>query len=49
MAHLSSTLNARSFYLRHGWRVIEECTHELRSGMKIPCIRMQKDLIAVRG
>lgn len=43
-AKLSSSLTAKQFYLAHGWQNTGETVYELRSGTKIPCIGMTKDL-----
>lgn len=46
-----STLNAKGFYLRHGYEVQGETFHRLPDGSRLECIRMNKRLTpaAVRG
>jgi len=39
---LSSSTNAKPFYQACGYQVIEYSFHILRSGLKIPCVRMKK-------
>jgi putative acetyltransferase len=41
---LHSTLNARAFYLKHGYRDEGETTFELRPGLHLPCVKMAKGL-----
>ena len=42
---LSASTNAKLFYQACGYQVIEYSFHTLRSGIKIPCILMEKNLI----
>ncbi|MDV2996173.1 MAG: putative N-acetyltransferase YafP [Chroococcidiopsis sp. SAG 2025] len=42
---LSASTNAKLFYQACGYQVIEYSFHTLRSGTKIPCILMEKNLI----
>ena len=39
-----STVNAESFYARHGFLRLEEDRHELPGGRQLRCIRMYKSL-----
>jgi putative acetyltransferase len=41
---LHSTLNARSFYLKHGYRDEGDAVFELRPGLHLPCVKMTKPL-----
>jgi putative acetyltransferase len=41
---LHSTLNARAFYLRHGYRDEGETVFELRPGLDLSCVKMTKAL-----
>jgi putative acetyltransferase len=43
---LHSTLNARSFYLKHGYRDEGETVFSLRPGLELPCVKMTKRLPA---
>jgi putative acetyltransferase len=40
--HLSSSLNAETFYGKHGYEVVERGTHRLRSGHEMACVRMTR-------
>jgi putative acetyltransferase len=42
---LSASTNAKLFYQACGYQAIEYSSHVLRSGLKIPCVRMEKNLI----
>jgi len=42
---LSASTNAKPFYQACGYQVIEYSFHILHSGLKIPCVRMEKNLI----
>lgn len=42
--HLSSSLNAVSFYLSRGFSAVENVQHRLRSGTTLECVRMVKQL-----
>jgi putative acetyltransferase len=42
---LHSTLNARMFYLRHGYRDEGGMVFELRPGLDLPCVKMTKALV----
>jgi putative acetyltransferase len=42
---LSASINAKPFYQACGYQIIEYSFHTLRSGLKIPCFRMEKNLI----
>jgi putative acetyltransferase len=44
--HMDASLNAESFYLRHGYVVRERAVHVLASGQPMACVRMRKQLIA---
>ena len=39
-----STLNAKSFYMNHGYIAQELALHSLPNGSKLECVRMIKDL-----
>jgi putative acetyltransferase len=41
---LHSTLNARAFYLKHGYRDEGETVFDLRPGLDLPCVKMTKAL-----
>lgn len=41
---MDASLNAESFYLRHGYRVDGRGAHILRSGRKMQCVYMSKKL-----
>ncbi len=43
--HLRSSLTARPFYERRGFRVVRACMLR-RGGVDIPCILMEKELVA---
>ena len=43
---LHSTVNARSFYLKHGYRDEGQTIFELRPGLELPCVKMSKRLAA---
>jgi putative acetyltransferase len=43
---LHSTLNARVFYLKHGYRDEGQTTFQLRPGLELPCVKMTKGLTA---
>lgn len=43
--NLKSTLTALPFYKTHGYKTLGRSFHKLRSGVKIPCIKMRKILI----
>lgn len=42
--HLRAALNAVAFYIRMGYTVEEEITHQFRCGIEMPCVIMTKDL-----
>lgn len=42
---LSASTNAKLFYQRRGYKVIDRSFHTLRSGVRIPCFLMEKYLI----
>jgi putative acetyltransferase len=42
---LHSTLNARAFYLKHGYRDEGPAIFELRPGLELPCVKMTKALV----
>lgn len=42
---LSASINAKLFYQARGYQVIEHSFHTLHSGIKIPCVRMEENLI----
>ena len=42
---LSASINAKSFYESCGYQVIEYSVHTLPSGVKIPCVDMEKSLV----
>lgn len=42
----SASINAKPFYQRHGYKVIDRSFHTLRSGVRIPCFLMEKCLIS---
>jgi putative acetyltransferase len=39
-----STVTAKEFYEKHGYKIIEEATHELEEGIKMKVYRMKKKL-----
>jgi len=41
---LDASLNAERFYLKNGYSAMERGIHELRSGHKMPCVKMRKIL-----
>lgn len=41
---LDSSLNAEAFYAAHGYESTGRAMHELRSGRKMPCVKMSKRL-----
>jgi len=41
---LDASLNARRFYMDHGYKVIEKASHELPSGVIMECAKMEKSL-----
>lgn len=41
---LSSTLNAESFYARHGYRSLGPAKHQIPGGFVLDCVRMEKKL-----
>jgi len=42
---MDTSLNAERFYLKNGYVAIESGFHKLRSGHKMPCVKMRKILI----
>ena len=42
--HLDSSLTAERFYGRHGYESEWRATHTLRTGLRMPCVRMRKRL-----
>lgn len=42
----SASINAKPFYQRRGYEVVERSFHTLRSGVRIPCFLMEKYLIS---
>jgi GNAT superfamily N-acetyltransferase len=41
---LESTINARRFYLKHGYQVLAPTTKRFSTGLEIDCFQMQKPL-----
>jgi putative acetyltransferase len=41
---MDASINAESFYRKHGFEVIEYATHQLASGQEMACVKMQKVL-----
>jgi len=41
---MDASLNAQRFYERNGYRVLARGLHRSRSGQKIDCVKMRKDL-----
>ncbi|CAF2727523.1 unnamed protein product [Rotaria sp. Silwood2] len=44
MLKLEATLSAETFYIRHGYSIIEYSFHPLRSGDQMKCVKMSKEL-----
>lgn len=42
---LSASTNAQPFYQSCGYQIIEHSFHTLRSGVQIPCVKMEKFLL----
>ncbi len=42
---LDASLNAVAFYAACGYGTVEKCRHELRPGVFLPCVRMDKTLV----
>jgi ribosomal protein S18 acetylase RimI-like enzyme len=40
--HLDASLNAKAFYQRNGFEVVEYSQHQLRSGVLMDCVKMRK-------
>jgi putative acetyltransferase len=45
LLEMSASVNAESFYRKHGFQVIERTSHQLSSGHQMACVRMRKVLI----
>jgi GNAT superfamily N-acetyltransferase len=43
---LCASLNAETFYERHGWRAVGREKHRLTPGVAVDCVRMDKALAA---
>jgi putative acetyltransferase len=41
---MDASLNAESFYRKHGFEIIEYATHQLTSGQEMACVKMRKVL-----
>lgn len=41
---MDASINAESFYRKHGFEIIEYATHQLASGQEMACVKMQKVL-----
>jgi ribosomal protein S18 acetylase RimI-like enzyme len=41
---MDASLNAESFYRKHGFEIIEYATHQLTSGQEMACVKMWKIL-----
>jgi putative acetyltransferase len=41
---MDASINAESFYRKHGFEIIEYATHQLASGQEMACVKMQKTL-----
>jgi N-acetylglutamate synthase-like GNAT family acetyltransferase len=42
--HMDASLNAETFYARHGYEVVERGTHRLSGGAQMACVKMRKAL-----
>ncbi|MFC5649575.1 GNAT family N-acetyltransferase [Paenibacillus solisilvae] len=42
---MDASINAESFYLKNGYRILEHRTHKLSSGQEMKCTKMRKVLI----
>lgn len=42
--HMDSSLTAAPFYLHHGYEEVRRADHTLGSGVRMPCVKMQKVL-----
>ena len=45
---LDSSFNAKDFYVSCGYDVIKKDSHQLRSGLKMDCFKMKKNLVSSR-
>ena len=43
---MDASLNAESFYLKHGYSVVSRGVHRLSSGVEMACVKMSKGLTA---
>jgi putative acetyltransferase len=41
---MDASINAESFYHKHGFEIVEQATHKLSSGREMACVQMQKVL-----
>lgn len=39
-----STVTAKDFYQKHGYKITEETTHELEEGLEMKAYKMEKEL-----
>lgn len=44
--NVDSSINAETFYARHGYRVVECSVHRFQSGQEMACVKMTKGLNA---
>lgn len=44
VVRLNATLNAESFYARHGYRRLGPAVHRVGDDVELPCVRMEKKL-----
>lgn len=42
---LDSSVTAESFYSFHGYQILERGEHVLKSGLRMACVKMHKDLV----
>ncbi|MEM8783246.1 MAG: GNAT family N-acetyltransferase [Planctomycetota bacterium] len=43
---MDASLNAESFYARHGYEIIQRGVHRLAAGVDMPCVTMRKPIVA---
>ncbi len=44
VVRLNATLNAETFYARHGYRKLGAASHRVGDDVELPCVRMEKKL-----